>query len=610
VDSRRHARNEQVKPKRKKAPQFSATPVEEMGMSNQHNSKPAPDAGEWAEHVKSVAYNTADASDHNPNTVRITVEASLALAYLKRADALLAEREKGAPSSEITAAFRDRRAKVADARSVFDFLPNVDHLGSVALPTTLDIDAIGAITHAAIEAAVNPPPPAFSDTDLSQRFTAKHVDDYRYSNGRWMYWNGGWQSDEADSHLRHDVSIFCSRLADQERRRGAPAHFVKRLASHGVIRTIEQMVCEMKAIRVPANAWDTSPMLLNTPNGIVELTTGKLRPSARGDYLSKSTTVAPTPYDTGLIGNSYRDCPEFGKFLQWACCGDAELEKYLQRVFGYVLTADYSEQVLFFLFGDGRNGKGTLIGVMQNILGPAYAVIADRKTYAFSNKENHSTELAHLAGARLAVAQETKEGGRWDEAQVKSMVGGDRMAARFVCKDLTEFRPTFKLIFSSNHRPPLTTVDAAMRRRIQMVNFAAKVEEGNVDIRLGEKLQREYPAILRWAITGCLAWQDGGLMPPKAVTDATKQYLVAQDVLGQWLNDCCDVVDDYKERKLDLYQSWDAWAKPQNERAYTSQRDLSAALEKRGLQVRYNHKGQECLVGFRIRRAGGFDAQS
>lgn len=44
------------------------------------------------------------------------------------------------------------------------------------------------------------------------------------------------------------------------------------------------------------------------------------------------------------------------------------LVSYLQKAFGYALTADVSEKVVFCLFGAGNNGKTTLLetGILQN----------------------------------------------------------------------------------------------------------------------------------------------------------------------------------------------------------------------------------------------------
>jgi len=39
--------------------------------------------------------------------------------------------------------------------------------------------------------------------------------------------------------------------------------------------------------------------------------------------------------------------------------------------------------------------------------------------------------LAHLRGARLVVASETEQNARWSESKIKTLTGGDKIAARY-----------------------------------------------------------------------------------------------------------------------------------------------------------------------------------
>ena len=115
----------------------------------------------------------------------------------------------------------------------------------------------------------------------------------------------------------------------------------------------------------------------------------------------------------------------------------------------------------------------------------------------------------------------------------------DGLSARFMRQDFFQFRPTFKLFIVGNHRPELRNVDEAARRRINIVPFNFKPLLP--DPELEQKLKPEWPAILRWMIDGCLDWQAGGLTRPPSVTAATETYFDDQDLIGQWLEDECDV---------------------------------------------------------------------
>ena len=112
------------------------------------------------------------------------------------------------------------------------------------------------------------------------------------------------------------------------------------------------------------------------------------------------------------------------------------------------------------------------------------------------------------------TAIETEDGARWAESKIKSLTGGDKIAARFMRCDFFEFCPEFKLVIAGNHKPGLRSVDEAIRRRLHLVPFTVTIPPGERDPRLAEKLRAEFPGILAWAVRGCLDWQERGAEPP------------------------------------------------------------------------------------------------
>ena len=191
-------------------------------------------------------------------------------------------------------------------------------------------------------------------------------------------------------------------------------------------------------------------------------------------------------------------------FLGSVTGGDKDLEAYLGRVFGYCLTGDVSEHALFFLFGEGGNGKGTFLNTMTWLLGVGeYARHAGAETFTASRGESHLTEIARLRGSRLVVTTEVESNKAWAEARIKMLTGGDTVAARFMHQDHFEFKPEFKLVFSGNSKPRVQSVNEAMRRRMNIIPFNVKIPDSDKDLQLGEKLKSEGGAILAWAVRGC-----------------------------------------------------------------------------------------------------------
>ena len=213
----------------------------------------------------------------------------------------------------------------------------------------------------------------------------------------------------------------------------------------------------------------------------IELRTGTARAPRREDYCTKSTAAAPN--DQG--------CPLWHRFLDRVTAGNGELQAYMQRVAGYCLTGITTEHVMFFLHGTGANGKSVFINTLVGIWGD-YAVTAPMGTFVESPTDRHPTELAHLRGARLVVAHETERGRRWAENKIKALTGGERITARFMRGDFFEYTPQFKLVVVGNHKPALSTVDEAMRRRIHLIPFTVTIPEGERDHHLAEKLRAEW----------------------------------------------------------------------------------------------------------------------
>jgi putative DNA primase/helicase len=263
----------------------------------------------------------------------------------------------------------------------------------------------------------------------------------------------------------------------------------------------------------------------------------------------------------------------------------------LQRMAGYALTGSTAEHALFFGHGTGANGKSVLTNTLLAILGD-YATTAPSEVFLAAKHERHPTELADLRGARLVVASEIDHGRRWNEARIKSLTGGDPVKARLMRQDFFEFRPQFKLLVVGNNRPSLRGVDEAMRRRLHLLPFTVTIPRAARDPQLPDKLRAEGPAILRWAIDGCLAWQRQGLAPPASVISATDAYLSSEDAFGLWFDECCEADAKAWASSAELFQSWKGWAERSGERA-GSQKRLAQALEAHGYQpVRRREEGR------------------
>jgi putative DNA primase/helicase len=430
----------------------------------------------------------------------------------------------------------------------------------------------------------NPRPPHFSDDALALRFADQHADDRRYValSSRWLRWNQiHWELDRTLDTF--DAARAICRRAAVECNDSKNATSI---ASAGTVAAIERLARSDRRLAAMMDQFDVNPDLFGAPQ-TVDLRTGEAYPPRRDDYMTKCAAVAPAP--PGTL------CPRWIAFLNRVTAGDQGLIGFLQRYVGYSMTGHVGEHVFAFLHGTGANGKGTFINTIATIFG-AYAAVVPMDLFMTAKNERHPTELAKLQGVRLAIAHETQQGRHWDEAKIKTLTGGDKLTGRFMRQDFFDFVPTHKFLISGNHKPSLTGIDEAIQRRLLMVPFNIQIPKGERDPDLPEKLKAEWPAILRWALDGCLEWRSSGLMVPEIVRKASEAYFAEQDSTGEWLEECTCRDPNSFTRTRDLFASWKRWAEARNLRV-DSERVFSQALSDRGLEKKQDSRSRQ--AGFR-----------
>jgi hypothetical protein len=217
--------------------------------------------------------------------------------------------------------------------------------------------------------------PPFSEEAIAIDFANRHADGLRYVAkwNQWLRWDGTcWREDETRRvftiarGICRETAITINKASER-----------KKIASAKTRAAVVSLAGEDPRLAATVDQWDTDPWLLNTPNGVVDLRTGKMREHRAEDYMTKQAAVSPSG-----------DCPRWKEFMREITAGDKELEHYLQRVGGYCLTGVTREQELFFLYGTGNNGKGVFVNTLAGIL-KDYHRASSIETFTVSQTERH-----------------------------------------------------------------------------------------------------------------------------------------------------------------------------------------------------------------------------
>jgi P4 family phage/plasmid primase-like protien len=444
----------------------------------------------------------------------------------------------------------------------------------------------------------------FKNTDLgnAERLIHRHGQNIRYNNvfGKWYIWDGKrWNEDKTNQmkQLAKDTvrNIYKEAYEEEDAdKRKALSEHATRSESRS---RIEAMIALAESeVPILPDDMDRDIWLFNCQNGVIDLKTGDLLPHDR-EYMM--TKISPIVYDPKA------ECPTWIKFLEDIMQDEEgnvkhELIEFLQKAIGYSLTGDTSEQVLFFLYGTGRNGKSTFMNTIKEIFGD-YGKQTNADTFTVKKSDRVNNDIAALKGARLVAATESEEGARLAESLVKQLTGGEPILARFLHQEFFEFVPQFKIFFTTNHKPVIRGGDEGIWRRIRLIPFTVTIPPEKLDKHLPQKLRAEMPGILRWAVEGCLKWQREGLGNPKEVQEATQSYKDEMDTLGNFIKEHCVIVPSAKCVVSELYKRYSEWCEDNGEYAL-SRTKFNRKIEERGFKKERSTGGNYFFFGIGLQQ--------
>ena len=344
-------------------------------------------------------------------------------------------------------------------------------------------------------------------------------------------------------------------------------------------------------IQIEQRVLDADEFLLNLPSGTCDLRTGAVREHNAQDYITKQTAVDPS----GDGMDVWEDA------LQTFFQGDADLIRYVQEIVGLAAIGKVYIEALVIAYGEGRNGKSTFWNTIARVLG-TYSGNMSADTLTVGCKRNVKPELAEAKGKRMIIAAELEEGMRLNTSNVKQLCSTDEIYAEKKYKAPFSYVPTHTLVLYTNHLPRVGAIDQGTWRRLIVIPFNAKIE-GKADIKNYSDFlfKTAGGAVLSWIIEGAkrVIASDYKIVQPKVVQDAIQKYKENNDWLSHFLDDCCEVGDDFEAKSGEFYNAYRSYCLQMGE--YTrSTTDFYSALESTGV-VRKRTRTGVIIYGLKLK---------
>ena len=343
--------------------------------------------------------------------------------------------------------------------------------------------------------------------------------------------------------------------------------FARWVRSSGDVQRLAGMIkTAIPDLHIARHRLDADPFLFNLENGTLMLrdeTAGGvgLKPHDPGDYI---TRLAPVKYDREAQCRKFLDY--LAKFLPDAkpAAGEPAIQPFdqrrafVQRAAGYSLTGDIGEQCAFLCYGEGANGKSTLMLVFRGVMGGYASGMPVETILEASNNDAGKArpDLAELPGTRCAITSEPPLGSRLNSNFIKGSTGGEPIKARGLHKDYFEFNPRFKMWISFNELPPVRAQDHGMWRRLVLLEFGVTIPKDEQIKHYERVLLEEASGILNWMLDGFRVWRERGLCVPALMEADATEYRELFDPISGFLKDCTEQKSGAKTPASDMRASY------------------------------------------------------
>ena len=431
---------------------------------------------------------------------------------------------------------------------------------------------------------------------------------YIVDTGRWVAWDGRqWATLAKEQAIRYAKLVaeyinneYLAAPLESPQRKALGAHYLRSQNAPRVAAMLDMAAADLAAY---IGQFDNTPDELPCRNGVIDLRNGQLMPH---DPRRLNTKITNIDY------NPNAKAPAWAQFMATITANDAAVQRYIQQAVGYSLTGRIDMQCLFFLYGNGANGKSTFINTLAKLAGDYYRKINIDALLDKGGKDSGAANpyIVDMVGMRLTSGGELPANKRLNEALVKELTGGDMVATRALYRDVFTFRPINKYWLNGNYKPRIIGTDEGIWRRMVIIPFTHTIPEPQrrPAAEIEAIFDAELPGILAWAIQGAIDWYaapNRQLQRPAAIEAAILEYREEEDTIQRYITEQCHTDATAQVKKNELYSDFELWMKAQGEYSRYSAKQFTRELTKRGFNL--GGSGNSYYKGLRLARQPALD---
>lgn len=357
--------------------------------------------------------------------------------------------------------------------------------------------------------------------------------------------------------------------------------------------------------------------LINVRNGVLVVKpdgTVALRPHRTADAM---LFCLPVNY------NPAAECPQFdrmltditapvdaqGKLIEQPddeeLAEAAELRRHIEELIGYTLYSRRFVKAFTIWYGEGDNGKTTLLTILSALVGQS--AVANMRLHTL---EQNRFALGHLPGKLLLVDDDVKKGAKLPDGLIKQISERKLITAETKGKDPFEFIIRAFVMLLCNSLPELDDGGRAIASRAHLVPFRRSFAPEEQDRHLAARIiADELAGVLDVALAGLRrVLERQGFNEPAACRELKAEWLGSTHTVLDWVEDRCELVEDGLTAVAVLKADYDAWCiKNTKQRVAPSPQWLSKKIieqTRSGNQLKVDHHkgtgGTRMLAGIKL----------